>query len=63
MSNAGEQETSQSSPLFTGLHRVLELVVNVIQQKHNGMEVLQPFSLLWDFVRTYVKTWRELSGL
>lgn len=63
MSNAGEQETSQSSPLFTGLHRVLELVVDVTQQKHSSMEVLQPFSLLWDSVRTNVKTWRELSGM
>lgn len=40
-----EQETLQSSPLLTGLHRLLELVVDVVQQKHNGMEVLQPFSL------------------
>lgn len=40
-----EQETLQISSLFTGLQRLLELVVDVIQQKHNGMEVLQPFSL------------------
>lgn len=58
-----EQKTLQSSSFFTGLHRLLELIADVIQQKHNGMEVFQSFSLPYDFIRTNVETWHKLSGI